>query len=391
VAHWTFDEGAGTVALDSSGNGNDGIFVGDPQWVDGVIGGALEFNGDDYLDCGNGPSLQIQDAITISFWFNVDAFQNTWEGFLAKGDNSYRVSRGPGTGDATHMGISGTSAGDGNGWFNGNSIVTGGVWHHFAGTYDGAEGRIYIDGVLDATSPGTGQINISDYNFYIGENAQATGRFLHGILDDVRIYNQALSQAEIRVAMKGPSAGEPVAELMFAEDFESYAVGTDLHGVNNWEGWEGAAGAGAPVSDAFAYSGSNSVEIIGTADLVKVLDFTGGSLTLTAMQYIPSGTTGDTFFILMNQYAPNPLDWSPQTKFSLDSGQINDGGGAIVYDQWVELKYVIDLDNNTVDEYYNGVVIRSGQWDNDGHNTLQAIDLYSAGASSVYYDDIVIE
>ncbi|UCF15881.1 MAG: hypothetical protein JSW59_00175, partial [Phycisphaerales bacterium] len=68
----------------------------------------------------------------------------------------------------------------------------------------------------------------------------------------------------------------------------------------------------------------------------------------------------------------------------------NDGGGTIVYDQWVELKYVIDLDNNTVDEYYNGVVIRSGQWDDAGHNTLQAIDLYSAGASSVYYDDITI-
>jgi hypothetical protein len=177
---------------------------------------------------------------------------------------------------------------------------------------------------------------------------------------------------------------------LFAEDFEAYAAGSDLHGVNNWEGWEGTAGAGAPVSSAQAYRGSNSVEIIGTADLVKVLDFTGGQITLTAMQYIPSGTTGDTFFILMNQYAPNPLDWSPQSKFSLGSGQVNDGQATIVYDQWVELKYVIDLDNNTVDEYYNGEVIRSGEWDNDGHNTLQAIDLYSAGASSVYYDNIVI-
>ena len=189
-------------------------------------------------------------------------------------------------------------------------------------------------------------------------------------------------------APEGP-APEPIGGDL-VEDFESYAVGTDLHGVNDWEGWEGAAGAGAPVSATFASSGSNSVEIIGTADLVKKLDYGLGSLTLTAMQYIPSGTTGNTFFILMNQYAPNPLDWSCQTKFSLASGQINDGGGTIVYDQWVELKYVIDLDNNTVDEYYNGVVIRSGQWDDTGHKTLQAIDLYSEGASSVYYDDITI-
>jgi len=196
VAHWTFDDGAGTVALDVSGNGNDGVFVGDPQWVEGVAGGALEFNGDDYLDCGNGPSLQIQDAITISFWFNVVAFENTWEGFLAKGDDAYRASRGPGTGDGTHMGISGTTAG-GSGWFNGETIITGGDWHHFAGTYDGAEARIYIDGVLDNAVEATGKINISEYNFWIGNNAQQTGRFLHGILDDVRLYNQALSPTQI--------------------------------------------------------------------------------------------------------------------------------------------------------------------------------------------------
>ena len=175
------------------------------------------------------------------------------------------------------------------------------------------------------------------------------------------------------------------------EDFESYAVGTDLHGVNDWEGWQGAPGAGAPVSDAFASSGLNSVEIIGTADLVKKLDIAAGTITLTAMQYIPSGTTGDTFFILMDQYDPNPLKWASQTKFSLESGQVQDGLATIVYDQWVELKYVIDLDSNTYEQSYDGVVIRSDQWSGDGNNTLQAIDLYSAGASSVYYDDILIE
>jgi len=94
VGWWPFDEGEGTVAHDASGNGNDGVFVGDPQWVEGIIGGALEFNGDDYVNCGNGDSLQIRDQITMAFWFKVEAFQNTWEGFIAKGDNSYRASRG---------------------------------------------------------------------------------------------------------------------------------------------------------------------------------------------------------------------------------------------------------------------------------------------------------
>jgi len=209
AAYWKFDEGSGTTAFDSSGNGNNGLFNGAPKWVAGKYGGALEFDGDDYLNCGNGDSLQIRDAITITFWFQVQAFSNTWEGFLAKGDDSYRASRGDGTGNATHMGISGTTAGGGNGWFNGTVIVTGGQWHHYAATYDGAAGRIYIDGVLDVTSPGTGRINQSSYDLLIGENQQATGRFLHGLMDEVRIYSRALTDAEILEVMAGAGADFP--------------------------------------------------------------------------------------------------------------------------------------------------------------------------------------
>ena len=168
AVYWNFDDGSGTKVVDVTSNGNDGVFVGNPKWVAGKYGGAVEFNGDDYLNCGNGPSLQIWDEITIAFWFKVVAFQNTWEGFLAKGDNSYRASRGDGTGNATHMGISGTSAGGGNGWFNGTVIVTDGKWHHFAATDDGTVRKIYVDGVLDVTSPGTGRISQSSYDLYIG-------------------------------------------------------------------------------------------------------------------------------------------------------------------------------------------------------------------------------
>ncbi|MBA7523808.1 hypothetical protein ES705_15942 [subsurface metagenome] len=204
VGWWQFDEVTVSTAVDWSGHGNHGTINGDPQSVAGYAGDALEFDGSgDYVNCGNGPSLQIQDAITIAFWFKVEAFQTTWEAFLTKGDNSYRVSRGGGDGDATHMGISGTSVGGGNGWFNGTVIVTDNQWHHWAGTYDGAQGKIYIDGVLDVTSPGTGQIDISSYELWIGTNSQNTGRLLHGLMDEVRIYNKALSLAEIQQAMRG--------------------------------------------------------------------------------------------------------------------------------------------------------------------------------------------
>ncbi|NLZ05982.1 MAG: hypothetical protein GXY19_12485 [Phycisphaerae bacterium] len=188
--------------------------------------------------------------------------------------------------------------------------------------------------------------------------------------------------------------GRPAVDL-FVEDFESYAAGTDLHGVNGWKGWDNTAGAGAPVSDALAFGGANSVEIVGSADLVHEFDLAGGVIEFSAMQYIPSGTSGTTYFILLNSYDDGAnQDWSIQTQFNLATGAITSSytadTAAIVYDEWVKLAFVIDLDNNTVDEYYNGVLFTTHPWDDDVHGTLGAMDLFGNGASSVYYDDITI-
>jgi hypothetical protein len=67
LGHWKLDDGEGDIAVDSSGNENDGVLMGDPQWVAGMLEGALDFDGDgDYLDCGDDPSLNVTDAVTVS-------------------------------------------------------------------------------------------------------------------------------------------------------------------------------------------------------------------------------------------------------------------------------------------------------------------------------------
>ena len=109
------------------------------------------------------------------------------------GDDSYRMARSSGTGDAIHFGCNGLTGGN----VNGSAIVTTDTWRHVALVYDGAQASIYIDGLLDVSVESTGQINVSAYNLYIGENSQATGRQLGGSVDDVRIYNRALSPAEV--------------------------------------------------------------------------------------------------------------------------------------------------------------------------------------------------
>jgi hypothetical protein len=172
------------------------------------------------------------------------------------------------------------------------------------------------------------------------------------------------------------------------------ASGGALHGQSGWKGWDNDPAFGAATSAAYAVSGLYSVEVVAAADLVHEFDVTGGTWEFTAMQYIPSGTTGTSFFILLNTYSDGgSKDWSVQTEFHLDTGEIvywNGGSGQILYDQWVELKYVIDLEKNTVDKYYNGEFVVTDTWDNDNHGTLQAIDLFGNGASSVYYDDITV-
>jgi len=158
----------------------------------------------------------------------------------------------------------------------------------------------------------------------------------------------------------------------FMDDFESYAAGSALHGQGGWKGWDNDPVLGAPASSVQANSGSISAEIGGDADLVHEFDFAGGNLELSAMQYIPDGGIGQSYFLLLNTYNDGgPYDWSVQLNFDLGTGIVTSdfGGGAtanIVYGQRVELKFDIDLDNDAVDEYYNGTLISTHEWDDSG-------------------------
>jgi hypothetical protein len=198
VGYWTFDDGAGTVALDSSGKGNDGTLVGDPQWVAGILGGALDFDGDgDYVDCGNDAIFNITDAFTLSVWINWRAATGDWQTVIAKGDDAWRLARGGG--DTQTMDFGFTAGGD-RGWQAARTVseVPLGEWHHVAATYDTTDGaKIYLDGVLEATNPDNAGITVGDYPVFIGDNSQQVGRFWDGLIDDVQIYREVLSEADI--------------------------------------------------------------------------------------------------------------------------------------------------------------------------------------------------
>jgi len=209
VGWWRFDEGSGTIANDSSGNGNDGTFNGDPQWVVGYFGGALEFDGtDDWLDCGNDPSLDLT-TWTITFWLKVNENKN-YNGFIIKGDDVTENYEVLGFADGSfHFPIAHT---DGSRTYINTAagVIVPDEWAHFAYSYDAAQGRRFYkngDLIFEDTESGTPQT--SSVSLAIG-NEQPLSRYVNGAMDDIRIYNHLLSEPELLASMEG-GEGYPYA------------------------------------------------------------------------------------------------------------------------------------------------------------------------------------
>ena len=198
VAWYRFDGNA----TDISGNNLHGTEMGDPTYEAGVFGQAISLDGDgDYVDCGDPPEFDITDQIAFTYWIKVNQFDAAWNTVLSRGDDSWRSSRAGSSGTESFMeaAVGGTS---GNVLY-GVTLVDDGQWHHVAASYDGTTFYLYVDGELDASQPSTGQITVSGYPLYIGDNSDQTGRHWNGLIDDVMIFNRALSQEEIQIIMQG--------------------------------------------------------------------------------------------------------------------------------------------------------------------------------------------
>ncbi len=190
VAHYAFENNT----EDSSGNNNHGTVMGEPGFVAGISNLALSLDGvDDYVDCGNSASFDIADEITLSAWINTsDTGNDEHNPFVGKGDHAYAIKHSDNNNIQFFIYDSGwftvnVSAGES---FNGD-------WRHVSGTYDGSELKIYLDGGIRATTVHTGAIEIGTENLTIGTNSEESGRFYNGFIDDVRVYNRALSDGEI--------------------------------------------------------------------------------------------------------------------------------------------------------------------------------------------------
>ncbi len=221
VAWWPFDEGSGTVAIDASGNGHTGFLTAGPHWLTDP---ALSFDGvDDHVEAG---TFDVSgSALTLAAWIYAENLANC-------SANDCRVlSKSTGTDEGDHYFMLSTISGGGGSRLR-FRLKTGGVtttliassgdlpenqWLHVAAVYDGSNMALFLDGVSVGSTGKTGDLSQNpSVPVWIGGNpTEATGKPWRGRIDDVRIYDRALSAAELAAL---PPAS---AQAIFTDGFES--------------------------------------------------------------------------------------------------------------------------------------------------------------------------
>lgn len=202
VLHLSFDELSGKVAKDLSEFGNDATFKGSPKLIEGVFGNALEFDGKTSGQIPDHASLDIVDGITIEFWAIVkggEAIQSGVEKGTAWVSGLYNLAALYNGGTILQFFDLPEACNDDN---IGPSIQDG-EWHFLAGTWDGSDIRLYIDGELEAEMPCKGKLEPNNDPLFIGARG-GSGRFLTGALDEIKMYNYALTKDELLQDMAEP-------------------------------------------------------------------------------------------------------------------------------------------------------------------------------------------
>ena len=217
VACWLFNEGAGSVLHDISGNKNDGTLTSmDPptDWVGSPHGGALAFDGNnDYIVVGDPPSLDMgTDDITIAIWLNRLGSTGQQRLYIKRGGVTwYDLYFNANDEVVGSLAVSWPPLG---GFNSAPTTITDSSWHHIAVVFDrDGKGHIYIDGLARGTpadiSAQGGSLDNAGYVF-VGAWGMDAGppnsQWFNGLIDDVRIYKRALSAQEVKQLYTDPYA-----------------------------------------------------------------------------------------------------------------------------------------------------------------------------------------
>lgn len=221
VGHWALDAASGTAATDSSGNGNTGTLVNGPVWTTGILAQALAFDGaGSYVNVPHAVSLNAY-PLTIAAWIKTGATTGVRaivNKFVAGTSDGYQLFVDNGRLCAWYLRDTANYVYDGTSCPLATAGYVDDRWHHVAFVVDAAGGRLYVDGVQRAALGWTGTSGppTTTQPVHLGDYAGAAGGVFSGVLDDVRIYDRALTVTEISnfYSAGAPPIAPPVASAI---------------------------------------------------------------------------------------------------------------------------------------------------------------------------------
>ncbi|HXT27825.1 MAG TPA: LamG-like jellyroll fold domain-containing protein, partial [Vicinamibacterales bacterium] len=295
VAAYGFNEGAGTIAADASGNNLAGTVSGAAWSSAGKFGGALTFDGaTSWVTVNNSTLLQLTTGMTVEAWVQTST-PTDWRCVILKERSaglSYALYAGDTPGHPASFIRRPADSGDIDA--TGPSALQSGVWVHVAATYDGATLRTFINGVQVAATAAAGSIQTSTMPLRIGGNS-IWGEYFKGTIDEVRIYNRALPATEIQSDMKTPVGGVvPVTygisgtitpasagsgATVSLTGFASATATADANGNFSFAGLGSGPYTVTPSKTGFAFTPASRAVTIGEGGSVTGVNFTASAIS----------------------------------------------------------------------------------------------------------------
>jgi hypothetical protein len=195
VGAWAFGEGVGTTTVDASGNGNTGTITAATWSTQGRAGNALSFNGtNSVVRVPSSASLNLTTGMTLSAWIRPAVSQSGWRTILQRQSEAYFLNA---SFDSPGRPAGGGTIGGDVPYIGGSTVNPVNTWTYVALTYDGGTLRLYVNGTQAASRATGGTVQTTTNPLWIGGN-QPYGEYFNGLIDEARVYNRALSQAEVQ-------------------------------------------------------------------------------------------------------------------------------------------------------------------------------------------------